>query len=666
MTPAAGATATIHGAQAGRDVIATTGDVHIHEAPVETISALHQLPPPPRDFTGRKAELTEILDKIDQGGVTISGLRGTGGVGKTALALELAQHLLPWYPDAQFFVELRGMSKNPLSPADAMAHVIRVYYPTSKLPESEAELSKLYCSVLNGKRALVLLDDARDVAQVEPLIPPESCVLLITSRQHFALPGLCAKNLDALLLKDACALLLRIAPRIGDQSETIAGLCGCLPLALRLAGTALAERETLSVADYVRRLQDARKRLEWVEASLALSYDLLTPELQQRWAALSVFPATFDRAGAAAVWGMEADAAQDTLDELRRYSLVEWNETAQRFSLHDLVRLFADARLGQTDRAAAQQRHAAHYKDVAAAADQLYLQGGESIQQGLALFDLEWNNIQAGHTWAEENAQQDKVALKLCDDYPTWCYNILPLRQHPRQRIAWLETALEAARKLGRRQAEGCHLGNLGLAYADLGDARRAIEYHEQALVIEREIGDRQWEGAVLGNLGLAYADLGDARRAIEFYEQDLVIAREIGDRRGEGAVLGNLGLAYAALGDARRAIEYHEQALVIDREIGDRQWEGAVLGNLGIAYKNLGEPRRAIEYHEQALVIDREIGDRRGEGNALFNMSLSLDKLGDRAQAIAQAKAALEILEQIESPHVNTVRQQLTEWQSK
>jgi len=506
VTPAAGATATIHGAQAGRDVIATTGDVHIHEAPVETISALHQLPPPPRDFTGRKAELTEILDKIDQGGVTISGLRGTGGVGKTALALELAQHLLPWYPDAQFFVELRGMSKNPLSPADAMAHVIRVYYPTSKLPESEAELSKLYCSVLNGKRALVLLDDARDVAQVEPLIPPESCVLLITSRQHFALPGLCAKNLDALLLKDACALLLRIAPRIGDQSETIAGLCGCLPLALRLAGTALAERETLSVADYVRRLQDARKRLEWVEASLALSYDLLTPELQQRWAALSVFPATFDRAGAAAVWGMEADAAQDTLDELRRYSLVEWNETAQRFSLHDLVRLFADARLGQTDRAAAQQRHAAHYKDVAAAADQLYLQGGESIQQGLA----------------------------------------------------------------------------------------------------------------------------------------------------------------YADLGDARRAIEYHEQALVIDREIGDRQWEGAVLGNLGIAYKNLGEPRRAIEYHEQALVIDREIGDRRGEGNALFNMSLSLDKLGDRAQAIAQAKAALEILEQIESPHVNTVRQQLTEWQSK
>ena len=93
----------------------------------------------------------------------------------------------------------------------------------------------------------------------------------------------------------------------------------------------------------------------------------------------------------------------------------------------------------------------------------------------------------------------------------------------------------------------------------------------------------------------MAYADLGETRRAIEFHEQALTILRNLGDRSGEGGVLGNLGLAYATLGETRRAIEFHEQALVIDREIGDRRGEGADLGNLGLA-KPLGD-ERAVEF---------------------------------------------------------------------
>ena len=100
-----------------------------------------------------------------------------------------------------------------------------------------------------------------------------------------------------------------------------------------------------------------------------------------------------------------------------------------------------------------------------------------------------------------------------------------------------------------------------------------------------REIGDRRGEGTALGNLGIAYADLGQVERAIGFYEQDLAIAREIGDRRGEGNALGSLGLAYADLGQVERAIGFYEQALTIARAIGDRHGEGIVLGNLGIAY---------------------------------------------------------------------------------
>ena len=483
--------------------------------PVGAASPLHQVPPPPGDFTGREEELAALCQAIEQGGVTISGLRGMGGIGKTALALKLAAEIGGRYPDAQLYLDLKGTSPAPLTAAEAMAHVVRAYQPTARLPEGEAELRAAYHSVLHGQRALLLMDNAADGAQVEPLIPPASCVLLVTSRRRFALPGMRALNLDTLRPEDAQALLLRIAERIGNRAGEMAGLCGYLPLALRVAGSLLAEREDLGVEAYLRRLREEQTRLGLVEATLGLSYDLLEAGLRRRWAMLAVFPGTFERSGAGAVWGVEEEEAQEGLGELVRYSLVEWDGEAERYRLHDLTRVFAESRLGETERASGRERHAGHYQLVCKAANELYAQGGEWLLHGLRLFDLERDNVEAGHRWAEENAGGNRRALELCDDYPAWCFYILPMHQHPRQRIAWLETALTAARRLDRRRAQGCHLGNLGLAYADLGEVRRAIEYYEQALTIARETGDRRGEGGDLGNLGLAYADLGEVRRGI-------------------------------------------------------------------------------------------------------------------------------------------------------
>lgn len=153
-----------------------------------------------------------------------------------------------------------------------MAHVCRAYHPEAKLPDQEAELSALYNSLLNGKRALLLMDNARDRAQVEPLIPPTGCALIVTSRQRFTLPGLYEKDLDALPPADARELLLRIAKRIGDHADEIARLCGRLPLALRVAASAIAERKNMSPADYVRRLGDEKQRLSHLkEVDVALS-----------------------------------------------------------------------------------------------------------------------------------------------------------------------------------------------------------------------------------------------------------------------------------------------------------------------------------------------------------------------------------------------------------
>jgi tetratricopeptide (TPR) repeat protein len=697
----------------GQDTVARDKITNIYNVPVAAAStSLHGLPAPPGDFTGRSEEVRELMEAVGTAGATISGLVGLGGVGKTALALKLAEQLAPRYPDAQFYLDLKGVSKEPLTSKAAMEHIIRAYHPDAKLPESETELAGLYRSVLHDQRALLLMDNARDAQQIELLIPPPSCMLLVTSRQHFTLPGLVPKNLDVLSPSDARALLVRIAHRLAqekkDYASDLAKLCGYLPLALRSVASALAARINLSPADCAHKLADAQERLKLTatEASLDLSYNLLTEDLQRRFRALAVFPDSFDAAGAAAVWEAESNVAEEALGELLVYSLLEFNPANIRYRLHDLVRAFADARLDDAERMLAQLRHAGHYKDVLAAAGRLYFQGGESVKKGLALFDVEWGNIQTGQAWAATHASEDDAVAQLCGQYPVDGADCLNLRLHPRELIRWTEAGLVAARQLKDRRAEGAHLGNLGNAFGFLGEHRRTIKYYEQSLQIAREIGDRHFEGLVLGNLGVAYRNLGEYHRAIEFCEQSLQIAQEIGDRRAEGNALGNLGTAYHSLNEYRRAIEFHEQRLQIARGSGDRHGEGQALGNLGTVYYSMGEYRRAIDYSEEDLKVAREVGDRRGEeatlgnlgnaysalgeflraidyyerqlqiaseigyrsgeGVALWNMSLDLDKVGHRAKAIANAEAALNIFEQIEDPGVETVRKQLAEWRGK
>ena len=613
----------------------------------------HQIPPPPRDFIGRSGELDLLLDGFDKG-ATITGLRGMGGIGKSALAYVLADRLRDRFLDGQLFLDMLGTSKSPLDSKDAMAHVIRSYLGAdASLPEKLNELSGLYRTVLSGKKALILLDNAAGREQVEPLIPPNSCSLLVTSRNKFVLPGLAEKDLDVLPLDDAKNLLLEICERIGDHAEELAKLCGCLPIALRNAASPLREKPNLSVANYIKRLGDVRERLDLVEASFSLSYDLLTPELQRLWSMLSVFPADFDLAGAAAVWEMEEMPAEDALGELIRWSLVDFLPSATgeggRYRLHDLARDFAGSRLDAAERELARLRHAGHYRDVLSLAQKFFVQGKEGTMRGLQLFDLERANILAGQSRAEKNLDGGaSAAIDLCKSYPDAGVYVLDLRLSPREKIPWFETGLKACRRSNDRLAEGYHLGNLGNAYSHLGDPRKAIDFYEEALAISREIGDRWGEGADLGNLGLAYFNLGDPRKAIDFHEKALNISREIGDRRGEGNRLGNLGLAYSDLGDPRKAIDFYEEALAISREIGDRRGEGNRLGMLGLAYSDLGDHRKAIDFYEKALAISREIGDRRGEGNSLGNLGLAYFDLCDPRKAIDFHEQALAISREI------------------
>ena len=220
------------------------------------------------------------------------------------------------------------------------------------------------------------------------------------------------------------------------------------------------------------------------------------------------------------------------------------------YALHDLTRLFAVERLLENDEEATEAvtRHAEHFLGWASAADDLYLKGNENILLGLAQFRFIWPHLLSAYERLLPEGKtfpRPEMADRWLSDFPGRCPYVLDLHLPPRQKIPILESTLEAARRLGDKTYEGIHLGNLGSAYGELGEARKAIEFYEQRLVIASEIVDRLGECKVLGNLGNAYYSLGNVRKAIEFYEQALLIGREIGDRRNEGNWVGSLGNAY-------------------------------------------------------------------------------------------------------------------------
>ena len=612
----------------------------IHKAEAAAPPSLHQLPADLADFTGREEEVRELAALLSGGGgATISAIGGMGGVGKTALAVHVAHKVAAQYPDGQIVVDMGGTSERPLKSMEAMGQVIHAFQPEFRLPDDPNEVAALYRTTLEGRRVLLLLDNAANSAQVRPLVVPAGCGLVVTSRHNISLPGLRHFDLDALPMEEARDLLRTIVGEgraTDEELDAIVGLCGRLPLALRVAGDFLVVHPDWSAAEYAQALADERERLARLKhedldvgAVLGLSAAQLVREradLAARWQMLSVFPAPFERAAAAAVWGVEEGEARDGLSDLAVHSLVLYEREGGMYRLHDLMRLVAEDAFGygggereeegERERLGeAAVRHAAHYLEVGSRADDVYMQGGEHVLEGLRLFDGAWPHLWAACGRMRERGE--RAAAQWTSEFPDRVAYVLDLRLLPRDKIPILEAAAAAA----------------------------------------RQVGDRGLEGNALGNLGLAYAALGEVRRAIEYYEQALTIAREIGDRRGEGNDLGNLGLAYFALGEVRRAIEYYEQALAIAREIGDRHGEGNDLGNLGNAYAALGEVRRAIEYCEQALAIRREIGDRRGEGNHLANMGLLVREQGDLARARALWEQALEIYEAIEDPNAERVR---------
>jgi len=317
----------------------------------KTPKSLNQLPSPPLDFIGREKELAQLLQNIEKG-VVISGVQGMGGIGKTSLGLKLAEQIVSNYPDGQLYLDLRGThEQTPLTPEQIMAYVIRSFYPEAALPLGYGELGALYRSTLNGKKVLLFYDNARDENQLRSLLPTKSCMLFVTSRQYFTLPGLVAIDLESLTPLDAHKLVQEIAPKVSNKdADTLAEQCGYLPLAIRAAVSVLPVRRDWSSTDLIKRLNDNQARLGLVQSSLSLSYDALDNDLQRYLRQLGVFPQPFTIDEIYAVWRDDAASDQeekldDILGKLLKTSLLLFDKEIQQYHFHDLTRLFLEEKL---------------------------------------------------------------------------------------------------------------------------------------------------------------------------------------------------------------------------------------------------------------------------------------------------------------------------------
>ncbi|MGI5188254.1 AfsR/SARP family transcriptional regulator [Promicromonospora sp. CA-289599] len=642
-----------------------------------------QLPLDVAEFAGRDGDLRrldellpDVADDPATRAVVITAIRGTAGVGKTALAVHWAHQVADRFPDGQLYVNLRGYDpEQPMRPTDALARfLVALGVGERDIPLDGDERAARYRSELAGRRMLIVLDNAATVAQVRPLLPGSgSSTVVVTSRDSLsglvAVHGAHQVDLDLLPAAEAVDLLRRlIGPRVVAEPEaaaTLAEQCARLPLALRVAAMRATSQLDLPLAKVVAELADRQDRLELLDAGgdpyaavravLSWSIQHLPEQGARTFRRLGLHPGPdLDQYAAAALTGLAPNAARRVLETLVSAHLLHRTGPGW-YGMHDLLRAYAThlAAVEDTDdeRQEAEERLLGYYlAAVVAAMNTLY--PGEALHRsdvtapGVLIPDL--TRPDSAHGWLEAQrfcvvAIAEHAADHQRSGYVAGLARILH-RYLGDNDLTHLITinghALRAAERRGDRLDQAYALRGLGIGYTRVSRYETATDHLERALALFRQTGDLVGEALALSGRGIIKSRLGRYDDALDDHREAIALARQAGSRFSEASAMTNLGLVEERMGNYARAAEIEQQAHAILRDIGARNSEAIVLNNLANAELELKRYPQAIDHVQQSLAIIEELGSP-------MNRAHTLDTLGVLHLRMGEPGPARECFEQ-------------------
>jgi len=670
--------------------------------PGTSIPAL--LPVNIRGFVGREDHLAQLDAAAATVGdtaaaATICAVAGTAGVGKTALAVYWAHRAAKRFPHGQLYVNLRGFDPGAaaLDPADAIrAFLDALGIAAQRIPIGREAQQALYRTTLADKRMLIVLDNAKDAAQVRPLLPgAPGCMVLITSRNQLtglvAATGARCLTLDLLTPAEARDLLVyRLgAGRVAAESAAVDALitrCARLPLALALVAARAATQPHLSLQSLAAQLPDDHSRLDAladpdpvadVRTVLSASYTALTPDAARTFRLLGHHPGPdISAAAAASLAAVSLAQTRSLLSQLVTANLLI-EHAPGRYILHDLLRAYATD-LNRHAQAAeghdATGRMLDHYLHTAYAADRLLnptrdpivltpAQPGTTpehptdLQQALEWFGAEHAVLltiadQARAAGLDTHAWQLAWALA---DY-------LDRHGHWHDQAAAQSAAVAAAERLSDQAAQALTHRTLAIAYIRLGRHDDAHTHLQRALHHANHTNDISARAHIQHVLATLHARTNRYTDALHHIRQATDLYTEAGHRPALASALNSTGWYHAQLGNHQEALGHCRQALDLFRTLEDLDGQAATWDSLGYIHNLLGHHTDAITCYQHAIDLYREVSAYYHHADSLTSLGDTHHTTGNHAAARTAWHQALGILEDLEHPDAHQLRAKLHE----
>ncbi|HLS14698.1 MAG TPA: BTAD domain-containing putative transcriptional regulator [Beutenbergiaceae bacterium] len=648
----------LNGEQVGPDVSAMQ---------IATVPIPAQLPVRPSGFVGRLGAFDKLNTLLDDeaGSATLVTLTGSAGVGKTAAAVHWAHATSHQFPHGQLYVDLHGYGPDqPLAPAQVLGSFLRALgVKAQSIPDELHERAARFRSEVAGRRLLILLDNARNAAQVRPLLPgTDTCATVITSRAVLTSltvqEGARAVSLERMGDAEARHLLTALLDEAYDPGavDELAAACARLPLALRVAAERIRTFGHVSLPDLTSDLNDEQLRLDVLDGGdsetsvrgvFSWSYRELSRDAAWVFRCLGRTAAReMSAAAVAAMAGLGPGPTRRALDILVRAHLVEVSDV-QRYHQHDLLRSYAAELADEVDGAGIHQaafaRLCDYYSRTAAAAVERFMAEKLSSPEARTILDDQqlprpFESPAMAARWLEAELENvvlvaEHAAIEGPLSYPTTLSTLLSryldVTSLPDHADRVHTAALTAARSSGEINEEGSALRMLGLLGLRRDRLDEAWEYLSAAVVRHQQAGDLRQKADTHNLLAGVAMFAGRASEAIEQMEQAIAEFSTLPGSAGCYS-MANYGLLHCLLGRPEEGLRWLESSLKMSEGGVAPHCETASLMNLVACWRELGDYDRALACADRGLILAGELGRRHTEAKILISAGMAHRRLGE------------------------------------